>query len=372
MKSTANGNERSKTKSRWLGTIIALAVVATVTKFNMQRPARVTLVQVPTDNISLPTESIVPSPVKEEPVYVGTATALGGTWKCCVNSDEVNDLGNHPDAKTVQHKSHDYSCLENPSNFSWYYEIPGSSRSSSSTTKTRSFQRWKWDQKSFLFVGGSTQRQMYEQYQWEMPAGAKNAQHNYAARFLFHHIEIGGCCKYDRSHILDLRKLEKDFQRQLKAGPDFVILNVATWWEVGAIGTVIDENGRSWNIAGTPKGQEWTISNQTNEVYDKPPNLSFATLMNRAFDLIHKLKHPKTKLVWRSEGHTDCPPGQSFRASVTPVLDQAQISVLNISEASCNYQIARDNYDANKRGPHLCFPSVALRHWLLDFQDQFL
>lgn len=284
-----------------------------------------------------------------------------GEWKCCVDTYSVNDIHNHPTAEAAQDEHHNYACPEKPSNFSWYYSTP-------SHPAPLAFDRSKWKKTSIVFVGGSTTRQMYEQYKWEMPKALNRSHHNYGARFLFEHIEVGGCCNYDRSHVLDTRKLHPELVASLRSAPDFLVFNVATWWGTATIGTVIDKNGVPWSIGGTPVETEWIVANKTSD----KPDFSFATTMGRAIKLMQEMKHPKTTLVWRSEGTTDCPVGTNFRASIAPVLQKMDVPVLNVSQASCDYLDLRDNYDREHKGPHLCFPSVGLRHWLLQFQRQFL
>jgi len=173
------------------------------------------------------------------------------------------------------------------------------------------------------------------------------------------------------SHILDLRKLHPYLVSNMTAGPDFVIFNVGTWWSSKAIGHVIDEHGKMWSIDAKSENDEWYIVNKTSTT-DPGPNVNFRKLMRKAIEMMLKIKHPRTTLVWRSEGTTDCPPGGSYRSAVARALHNTEIPILNISEATCNYLEARHNIDKELKGPHLCFPSVALRHWLIEFQEQFL
>lgn len=111
----------------------------------------------------------------------GRNSTKSGEWTCCVKTEEVNDLHNHPDPDQVQDIGHNYECPENPSNFSWYY-------ASSKNSKPKALNREQWKKKSLLFVGGSTTRQMAEQYRWEMPSASKQSKFVFA-QFLFHHIE---------------------------------------------------------------------------------------------------------------------------------------------------------------------------------------
>ncbi|CAB9523529.1 expressed unknown protein [Seminavis robusta] len=137
-------------------------------------------------------------------------------------------------------------------------------------------------------------------YVWEMPKPASLSEHNSAARFLFEHDEVGGCCNYNRTHVLDLRSLQSNFTRQILEGPDYIILHVGVWWGTTAIGYVIDDVGHKWSIRGTPHETEWKIDNTTDT--DEKPDVSFAALMKKAILMIMKLKKPHTKIVWRTEG----------------------------------------------------------------------
>ena len=166
--------------------------------------------------------------------------------------------------------------------------------------------------------------------------------------------------------------LDPDLISNMTAAPDFVVFNVGLWWSTKTIGYVIDQDGVTWNIGGS-KNSEWFVVNKTSSSLGlTPPDVTFATLMRSAIQMMLKVKHPRTTLVWRSESTTDCPPGSSHRGTITPVLKQEKIPILNISEATCNYLLARNNFDKERRGPHLCFPSVCLRHWMLEFQYRFL
>jgi len=265
----------------------------------------------------------------------------------------------------VQDPSHNYYCPENPANFSWFY----SSRSDPNSVRS-SLKSEKWTNRSIVFVGGSTSRQMAEQLKWEMPEAANTSARILISKFLFWHIKADGIeTSYTRSHELDLRSLDLALIDHLKAAPDFVVFNVGTWWSTTAIGHVIDENGLRWQIGGL-KTEESKIMNDT--ASHPQPNLKFAHLMESAIKMMLAVKSPNTTLVWRSESTTDCPPGQTYRGTISPVLKRLQVPVLNISEATCNYVNIREGYDKEHKGPHLCFPSVALRHWLLEFQEQFL
>jgi hypothetical protein len=95
---------------------------------------------------------------------------------------------------------------------------------------------------------------------------------------------------------------------------------------------------------------------------------------------MNEIKHPTTQLVWRSESKSDfpspdnqhCSVQPSFRSlTIGPVLERLNIPVLNISEATCQCNLQQLD-GSRKIGPHLCFPSPVLRHWLQVFQEQFL
>jgi hypothetical protein len=147
------------------------------------------------------------------------------------------------------------------------------------------------------------------------------------------------------------------------------------------VGTVIDEQGLRWSISGFSsrmskwtKGQEWEIDNVTipllgsSQTAPSPPNVTFAAYIERVVKMMLRLQSPNTVLVYRSESHTDCNPvGSSYRGTGTEVLTKYNIPVLNISRAACLLDKAQ-----RQQGVHVCFPSVGLRHWLLQFQRQFL
>jgi hypothetical protein len=250
-------------KSRLVGTIISLTLVALVVVFAIGLQAHEVTVLDVEEKVKVADEIQVNSPV---------APSSTAGWKCCVNPYDVNEIRIHPNVKETQDGRHDYSCPENPSNLSWYYAEAGSSHAT-----TRSLQQSKWQNKTFLFVGGSTIRQMHEQFRWEMPLAAKNSKFCFA-QFFFERIKIGDT--YKQAHIIDLRILAKDLVKLIKAGPDFVILYVGTWWASRTIGIVIDEKGQYWSIVGSPSNQEWQIANTTEK---HKPDFSFATLMKRAF-----------------------------------------------------------------------------------------
>lgn len=293
-------------------------------------------------------------------LVVGTSTSSEivekgpiGEWKCCLNPQEVNPLDRHPDVAEVQLKP--YQCPDHPSNFSWYY----------STKTHKALDPSKWTNRTIYFVGGSTTRQMYEQLNREMP----HLKYNEFSfdRFLFSYTEKK-CCMYQGHHKVDISRLAPNLHEALRKKYDYIIINIATWWSSNSVGHLIDEKGQYW-LVNTSNDEEWRILNKTTNT--DPPDVSFAALMDRLFRMVLEIKSPKTTLVWRSESFTDCPVGSSFRGSISPVLRAFNVPVLNISEATCQYgELGIDN--SLKMKPHLCFPSVALRHWLLEFQDQFL
>jgi len=230
----------------------------------------------------------------------------GGAWNCCIDPLLVNPLRQHPAAQEVQDRSHDYSCpKENASNFSWYYEHDSSvgkvSSTSSSTAAVRKFDRLQWKHTSIVFVGGSTTRQIMEQYRWEMPHAAQNSK-AIIARFLFHHIQVGNS-RYGRHDVLDLNKLDPTLEQVLvEEKPDFIVVNVGTWWDTDCIGHVLDNKGQQWSIGFHDphnKRSEWQVRNKTRPHFRKP-NVTFAALMKRALQMMLVQASPKTTIVWRS------------------------------------------------------------------------
>lgn len=282
-------------------------------------------------------------------------------WKCCADPLSIEAVNKHPLLAKVQDPNHNYACPDNPSNFSWFYSTK------SNPNKPRQLVRQKWKNKTICFAGDSTSRQMMEQFRWEMPVEAKTST-QINSYYLYSHQQVGK--RYHRNDILDLRKLHPDLVSSIQRGYHFLVFNAASWWDTPMAGHAIDANGTRWDIAGG-HNEEWIIVNKTTST--PKPDFSFGILMDRAIQMMLKLKHPRTKLIWRSESHTNCPVGTNFRSSIVPVLKKyPEISTLNISQASCDFLEARDQIDETIGGPHLCFPSVALRHWLLEFQDQFL
>lgn len=152
---------------------------------------------------------------------------------------------------------------------------------------------------------------------------------------------------------------------------DFVIVNVATRWTTNTVGSVIDvdsavievDGGAYEDEEGTHHG-EFRILNYS----FSSRAVDFATLVERGLHLIFARLKKGAVLVWRSEPLTDCD-AQSFRQSIVPVLHRMNVPILNITEATCEYTKVQHN---QTDGIHLCFQSVALRHTLKSFENQFL
>ncbi len=88
-----------------------------------------------------------------------------------------------------------------------------------------------------------------------------------SGHFLFDRRMLNGaCCKYDGSHLLDLRKLEIGVLRAIR-NFDYVIVNVGSWWNSNTIGIVVDEDGTHWNV--TSRTDDWKLrgSNATSKYY---------------------------------------------------------------------------------------------------------
>lgn len=307
--------------------------------------------------------------------HMKEATATTSEWRCCINATSVNPL-KHPSAYGVEDPDHHYVCPNNPSNLSYYYydgSRPGDIKPV--------FELDKWKNRTVAIFGGSVSRQMQEQCKWEFSNAADCIYGD--AYFLFRRTLVGGGtikARYAGRDILDLRtlhpKLEKTLTSPSKSRGDvFVILNVASWFDAHSIGKVIDENGTVWDI-NSQKKKNWVLITNTVSTNNTTPSwLRFENLMERVLKMtlkaVERAALPRqTKIIWRSESRTDCNPiGGSFRAPVRETLQKLHISILNISEATCKYV----NQELDDFGPpHLCFPSVVLRHWLMQFQEQFL
>ncbi|KAL7538259.1 hypothetical protein ACHAXR_010670 [Thalassiosira sp. AJA248-18] len=313
--------------------------------------------------------------VKErEPMDIGKAAKTADThvamnevksprakeWKCCVSPKSANPAMPQIDA-FVKNGNHMYPCPKRPSNFSWYFGSPG-----------EAFDAKKWAPIQIYFAGGSTTRQMKDQLEWEMPT-VKKPGHHHSTRFLFRHNETVGRKKFDTHMVLDMRSLEPELERALVQGNyDFIIVNEGIWWHTNSVGRVIDTNGVTWAVDTGGWGiRDWRIINKTAYNGDTPPEVTFSSMMRRALTMMMNLKRPNTTIVWRSESVSDCPVGKKTRITVVPVLKEMGVPVLNISQATCKYA-ELDMDDSKQIYPHLCFPSVALRHWLQEFQRHFL
>ena len=245
-----------------------------------------------------------------------------------------------------------YACPGNPSNFSWQPNPPLPALNIS-----------YWNNKTFAFIGGSTTRQMFEQFVWEFPILQTKASY-LNGHFLFDRNQTNHrCCKYDGSHILDLRKLESGVLRAVRSF-DYIIVNVGTWWDSKTIGAIIDVDGKHWNV--TSHGP-WRYT-ETNESKQKP-SLRFEDMMEKALHLMLALSAPGSKIIWRSETFTSCPPGSGTRGGISSTLEKLHIPIINITQKTCAYVHMFPN---QKLGPHLCFPSVAIRYWLQEFQQAHL
>jgi len=299
------------------------------------------------------------------------------SWKCCVPTYAANPTITNTSVASAAAVRIAYSCEKRPSNFSWYYGYSEPLNVS------------KWMPTKIYFAGGSTTRQMREQLQWEMAPVKMPLKIGYDSRdsdrFLFLHHQKGSA-GYVGRWILDMRALSPSLVAALDADYHFIILNVGTWWPSNSIGKVIDSEGITWPLLGMKQKQGWVnltgndiewqinknqISQDQAGAGKIPPDVSFSNMMRRALLMIMKRKKPGTTIVWRSETKTDCPVGSNYRATISSVLKELDIHTLNISESTCQYA-ALDIDDSNLLGPHLCFPSVALRYWLQEFQRYFL
>jgi hypothetical protein len=328
---------------------------------------------------SLPVEVAI----RSETAQLDNRPAQLLTWQCCVDPLSINPIATHPDPTKLQRNN--YACPKTPSNFSWYFGPPPADKNTSvapASIANYALDKRKWEKASYTFLGGSTTRQMYEQLLWEMPEMESNDHSRYCEdRYMFKHIKSG--FPYNRSHTIDLRQ-EADCTKQAltkggQARTNYVIFNIGPWWFLPVVGTVIDEQGLHWSITGgtnVTTNQEWEIDNITipllssgaKQTAPSPPNVTFAGHIERVVKMMLRLKSPNAVLVYRSESHTDCDPvGSSYRGRVTEVLTKHNIPVLNISRAACLLDKPKSQH-----GVHSCFPSVGLRHWLLQFQRQFL
>jgi len=270
-------------------------------------------------------------------------------WRCCANISVSQ--------KQKVQTAKNYDCVGNPSNFSYF--VQGDSPAPGSITERSelvTLNETKWLNKSIAFVGDSTTRQMYEQLMWELPR-LKTLYIDSAYLFSWNQTN-GLCCTHDGSHSLDLRELHPGVALAC-AQYDFVLVNVATWWTSNSIGKVIDIGGNQIDVVTSAEHWRGNSSLQS---------LEFASLMERALHMMLANKKTLGKLIWRSESHSGCR-GYSEKKKITPVLKRLGIHVLNISAVTCDYVEA---FPDQTLGPHLCFPSVALRYWLKSFEDKFL
>ena len=200
---------------------------------------------------------------------------------------------------------------------------------------------------------------MHEQLLFEnVPLRASN----YAGgHFLFRRNQTNGaCCKYDASHELDLRELEPSVEAALK-NSDIIVMNVATWWASNTIGYVTDITGEKFRV--NSRNDDYIVP-LNNDTENSTRSFLFTEMLERAFHLMLAKKRKGATLVWRSESFTGCPSGD--RNGISQVLQRLGIPILNITEATCKYV---QMFPDQKLGPHLCFPSVALRHWLKSLED---
>jgi hypothetical protein len=91
-----------------------------------------------------------------------------------------------------------------------------------------------------------------------------------------------------------------------------------------SIGYGIDEKGVRWDVdeidACHVLNESSTSSDPPSSL--EPPVVTFAVLTEKAIRILLAEKSSNTILVWRSQGHTDCPDSMSFRRSIGPVLQK--------------------------------------------------
>ena len=318
------------------------------------------------NSLSPETMSKVPTDVALTNATIEEPSQSTAEWKCCIDPNSANvAITNFSSSRTEQHA---YNCEQKglrPSNFSWYFGYPRSPLNTS-----------KWMQRKIYFAGGSTTRQMVDQLYWEMAHIRQNMTigYDFKDRFLFLHHQIR-CCAHDNHMILDMNHLSPPLEAAIASSYDYFVINVGVWWSSNSIGQVIDKAGNWWPIKrGTG---EWQVdknktSLNTSLVGINPPDLSFSTMIRLAFELITEKMNQNAIIIWRSETKkSGCPAGSGFRSSVASVLEDSDIYTLNISDATCQYS-QLDLDDSSQLGSHLCFPSVALRFWLQEFQRLFL
>jgi len=310
------------------------------------------------------------------------------SWVRSGDGSESNKSLSDQRIKEAQLKDYSRLCGE-PSNFSLCWTNKGFC-----TTEERELNASKWRNISIAFVGGSVSRQAHEQLLLELPDVVDTSPDLYrsearkASGAIFKSAAssayVGGHFLFEfanndpnfDSGIAEIRQPLNISQlsprlRQVLPHFDYVIVNVATWWTTGTVGSVVDVDSEVIEVDGGiyrdeegPHFGEWQILNESL----RGRAVDYATLMERGLHLISARLKKGAVLVWRSEALTDCS-ARSFRQSVVPVLRRMNIPVLNISEATCDYlQVQPTQTD----GTHLCFPSVALRNWLKMFETQFI
>jgi len=282
-----------------------------------------------------------------------TSVVLRPSWQCCDNSAATLNLSEGYDLQQMH-----YECPEHPSNFSYYFKQ--APEPSVVPIMGNALDPKKWRDKRVSFIGGSVTRQMHEQLLWE---NVPLTWSKYAAgHFLFaRNMTNGACCKYDATHELDFRYLDPSVEAALLSS-DVIVVNVASWWASNTIGYVTDVTGERFRVDSLR--DDYVVVNNTQS---DTLSFQFSALMEVALHLMLAKKRKGTTLVWRSESFSGCPSGD--RGAISEVLQRLGIPVINITEATCTYVKA---FPDQCLGPHLCFPSVAIRHWLKSLENQVL
>ena len=111
-----------------------------------------------------------------------------------------------------------------------------------------------------------------------------------AVNFLFkRNVTNRRCCKYDASHVLDLRELEPSVASAC-AWADFTTVNVATWWSSNTVGRVIDISGSE--ISARTTENDWNASSAFQ-------SFDFASLMQRGLYLmLARHLNKKPTCIW--------------------------------------------------------------------------
>jgi len=313
---------------------------------------------------------------KLESIEEQVVRAKNSDWKCCKVPQHA---AVHPSTEeTVALQGTEYTCNDRPSNFEWYH-----------ADNLPELNATKWKPRKIFFAGASTVRQMKEQLEWEIPSAEPQMYDEGDLQYQTDHFIFRQEHEYRNLFhglvTLDLRQLSPGLEAAMKIDYDFIILNVGIWWELYSVGNIIELDGKKWKIQKTLY-EEWRVQNFTNGLVPDVsfssrrvqsvtnglvPDVSFAALMKRGLTMILSKKHPKTQIVWRSESKPGCPTGGHFRYSIEPVLKELHIPVLDISEATCQYNDLKLD-DSMRQGVHFCFPSVLYRYWLQRFQHDFL